>query len=142
MEPKDFKLLGKSDFEPPASPEEARLETFPNQHKNHFLIEFDCLDFTSLCPVTQQPDYAKILIKYIPNERCIETKSLKYYLQSFRDQKAFNEQIVNAIASDLVKACDPKWIRVRGEFVSRGGIALTTIVEYPDLGIANMIPKN
>lgn len=131
----DFKLLGKSSFKIPQSPEEAVLETFMNEFiGRNYQISFDCLDFTSLCPITGQPDYARIKIKYIPDKSCIETKSLKYYLQSFRNQKAFNEKVINTILQDLVTACKPKWMKVKGKFAARGGIQLTTIAEYPDLG--------
>ena len=129
----DFRLLGKSDFKPPQKPEDAVLEIFPNQYKERsYLIKFDCQDFTSHCPVTGQPDFAKISIQYVPNESCIETKSLKYYLHSFRNTAAFNEKVVNTILNDLVEACQPRWMQVKGEFAARGGIALTTIAEHPD----------
>ena len=133
MKPTNFKLLGKSTSEPPSSPDEAIIETFPNKFpEKSYLIQFDCMEFTSLCPITRQSDYAKIKIKYIPNEFCIETKSLKYYLQSYRSQRAFNEEIINRISRDLAAACKPRWMEVKGEFAPRGGIALTTTVEYPD----------
>jgi len=134
MSSKNFELLGSSVNEPPATPKEAKIETFENQHKaRNFMVEFDCDDFTSRCPITQQSDFAKIHIQYIPNENCIETKSLKYYLQSYREQKMFNEEIVNSILTDLSKACEPKWMKVSGKFAARGGISLTTIAEYPNL---------
>lgn len=134
MDKKDFDLLGKPGVFV-ANPEEAKLETFINEYAGRdFLIQFNSLDFTSLCPVTGQPDFAKIEIKYIPNQKCIETKSLKYYLHSFRNTQAFNEKVVNTIANDLIKACDPKWLKVKGEFAARGGIALTAVVEHPELG--------
>ena len=131
----DFKLLGKSNFNIPTKPDEAFLETFNNDYAEDrdYLITFNCVDFTSLCPVTGQPDYARIRIKYIPDKSCIETKSLKYYLQSFRNQKAFNEKVINTILLDLVKACQPKWMQVKGKFATRGGIQLTTVAEYPNL---------
>ncbi len=135
----DFNLLGKSGKEFPASPEEAQLEVFENEFgERDFLIQFECLDFTSLCPVTGQPDYAKIDIQYTPDELCIETKSLKFYLQSFRNTKAFNEKIVNTILNDLIEACQPKWMRVKGAFAARGGISLTTIAEHPALDKTNL----
>lgn len=131
----DFKLLGKSGFVPPTDPKDAVIETFENRYtERDYLIQFECLDFTSLCPVTGQPDFAKINIQYTPGERCIETKSLKYYLHSFRNFKSFNEQIVNTILMDLVEACAPKWLSVEGKFAARGGIILSTKAEYPNLG--------
>lgn len=133
MDKKDFDLLGKpGQFV--ATPEDAKLESFDNEYRGRdFLIQFNSFDFTSLCPVTGQPDFAKIEIKYIPDAQCIETKSLKYYLHSFRNTQAFNEKIVNTIANDLIEACNPKWLKVKGEFAARGGIALTAVVEHPTL---------
>lgn len=130
---KDFDLLGKAVNELPHSPAEAELDTFSNRspHRN-YLVEFLCTDFTSRCPVTSQSDFAEIHIEYVPNEQCIETKSLKFYLQSFREQKMFNEDVVNRILDDLSAACQPKYMRVRGRFAARGGISLTTTAEYPD----------
>src|ERR1043166_6750530 len=125
-------LLGKpSQF--PASPDEAKMETFPNRSPGRsYWIRFDCADFTSLCPVTSQPDFAKIAIEYIPDRICIESKSLKYYLASFRNERAFNEEVVNRILDDFVKTCAPRKAIVRGEFAARGGIALTVTATYPD----------
>jgi 7-cyano-7-deazaguanine reductase len=92
-------------------------------------VKFDCSDFTSLCPVTGQPDFAKIHIEYMPAERCVETKSLKFYLSSFRNQKDFNENITNRIFDDFIVACSPKRLVVEAQFHARGGISLTTRVE-------------
>lgn len=134
MAAKDFNLLGKTALNLPQSPEEAQIDTFPNQYQGrNYLISFDCLDFTSQCPVTGQSDFAKIKIEYIPNELCIETKSLKYFMQSFRNQKSFNEQIINTILLNLSKACSPKWMKVHGDFAARGGIQLSCTAVYPDL---------
>jgi 7-cyano-7-deazaguanine reductase len=139
MDEINFKLLGKSGFKPPVNPEDAVIETFPNGFKERsYLIQFECSDFTSLCPVTGQPDFAEITIKYSPAELCVETKSLKYYLHSFRDYKSFNEKVVNTILNDLVKACNPKWMQVRGAFAARGGIKLTTVAEHPDLDLSKV----
>ena len=130
----EFKLLGKSNFTPPTSPEEAVLEVWPNhQTERNYLIEFNSEDFTSLCPITGQPDFAQIHISYIPDQLCIETKSLKYYLHSFRNYEGFNEKVITTIMEDLVKACQPKKLRVVGKFAARGGIRLTTTAQYPDL---------
>ncbi|MFK7948007.1 MAG: preQ(1) synthase [Saprospiraceae bacterium] len=134
MENKNFKLLGNSGGEMPLSPSQSQLETFDNNYvSRNYIIQFDCLDFTSLCPVTGQPDFAEIEIKYTPNIKCVETKSLKYYLHSYRNTKAFNEQVINRILDDLIAVCEPKWMKVKGKFAARGGIALTTIAEYPNL---------
>ncbi len=130
----EFELLGKSQNELPTSPDDAKLDTFENRNqKRNYIIQFHCDDFTSQCPVTQQSDFAEIEIEYIPGKLCIESKSLKYYLQSYRNQKMFNEDIVNNILDDLSKACQPKWMQVMGSFAPRGGISLTTVAEYPDM---------
>lgn len=132
----EFDLLGKSVNEPPLSPDQATIDTFVNKNQQrNYKINFHCGDFTSQCPITKQSDFAEIEIEYIPGESCIESKSLKYYLQSFRNEKMFNEDIVNRILNDLSKACKPKWMQVIGSFAPRGGISLTTVAEYPDLEI-------
>ena len=132
----EFNLLGKNVHNPPEDPKDAQIDTFSNEFKErHFMIQFDCHDFTSLCPITGQPDFAEIRIKYIPAELCIETKSLKYYLHSYRNFKGFNEKIINTVLNDLSDAVKPKWMRVEGKFAARGGIVLTTVAEYPDLDV-------
>jgi len=124
-------LLGSSEAALPASPEEARLESFPNRYPaRNFSVCIDCPDFTALCPVTGQPDFAEVLITYVPDRRCIETKSLKLYLASFRSQRLFNEEVVNRVLDDLVAACAPRNMRVEGRFAARGGISLTVVAEH------------
>ncbi len=119
-------LLGNAAGEIPAEPSPRILETFENVYaKRDYVIRFTSLDFTSLCPVTGQPDFAKITITYIPDRRCIETKSLKFYLSSFRNSRRFNEEVVNRILEDLVNACAPRQMTVLGEFAPRGGISVT-----------------
>jgi 7-cyano-7-deazaguanine reductase len=86
-------LLGKSEARLPASPEQAKLETFPNPAKRNYRIRFETADFTSLCPVTGQMDFAQITIEYVPAKLCVESKSLKFYLASFRNERAFNEAV-------------------------------------------------
>jgi 7-cyano-7-deazaguanine reductase len=126
-------LLGNSQTSWPSSPTEATLETFPNRApQNHYWVHLDFPEFSSLCPVTGQPDTARIQIRYIPSETCIETKSLKFYLTSFRNFQAFNEEIVNRILQDVLAACQPKEMIVRGDFSPRGGISLTAQASYPD----------
>ncbi len=126
-------LLGKPGARLPASPDEARLETFANQRPGRrYWITLDCPEFSSLCPVTGQPDSARLEIRYIPGALCVETKSLKFYLASFRNQPAFNEEIVNRILDDLVAALAPVEMTVRGAFAPRGGIQLTTEASHPD----------
>ena len=126
-------LLGRSEHRLPACPDEARLEVFPNRTPGrHYTIHLSAPDFASLCPVTGQPDSAHIEILYIPDQSCIETKSLKFYLASYRNHAAFNESIVNRILDDLVSACDPLQAIVRGRFAARGGIQLTCEARHPD----------
>jgi 7-cyano-7-deazaguanine reductase len=128
-----FTLLGRSDAKLPASPSHARLETFPNPAPNrNYLIHFDTDDFTSVCPVTGQPDFARIDIDYVPDRLCVESKSLKFYLASYRNEHAFNEAVTNRILDDFVKACAPREAMVAAQFSARGGIALTVRAEYPD----------
>ena len=119
-------LLSRSHTEYPDTPDKAKLETFVNAYPGRdYEILFDCPEFTSLCPVTGQPDFGHIRVRYIADKRCIESKSLKLYLYSFRNHHTFHEEAVNRILSDLVKACKPRWMEVNGEFRPRGGIALT-----------------
>ena len=93
---KEFDLLGKSVDATPTDPSESPLDTFPNQFQTRdYLIQFEAGDFTSLCPITGQPDFAKIKIQYTPDQLCVETKSLKYYLQSYRNFQGFNEKAVS-----------------------------------------------
>ena len=119
-------LLSRSHTEYPDTPDKAKLETFVNAYpQRDYEILFDCPEFTSLCPVTGQPDFGHIRIRYVADKLCIESKSLKLYLYSFRNHHTFHEEAVNRILSDLVKACKPRWMEVCGEFRPRGGIALT-----------------
>jgi 7-cyano-7-deazaguanine reductase len=133
VKPSDLTLLGHSENRLPASPEEATLETFPNcRPGREFVITLDCPEFSSLCPVTGQPDTAHIVIRYVPGERCVETKSLKFYMASFRNLPAFNEEVVNRILDDLVAAMSPVDIVVTGRFGARGGIQLTCEARHPE----------
>ena len=139
--PSELSLLGRSEHRLPASPDEAVLETFPNRTPNrNYTIHLTAGDFSSLCPVTGQPDAAHLEIIYIPDERCVETKSLKFYLASYRNHASFNEAIVNRVLDDLVKACAPKQAVVRGRFASRGGIQLTCEARFPDLDETLRLP--
>jgi 7-cyano-7-deazaguanine reductase len=125
-------LLGNPAARLPERPEEARLEVFPNPRSGRsYRIRIDCPDFTSLCPVTGQPDFAELTLEYIPRTRCVETKSLKLYLASYRNVGAFNEDVINRIMDDLVEACQPHWMRLEGRFTPRGGLGLTVIAEFP-----------
>lgn len=125
-------LLGRSEARLPSSPEEARLETFPSPSKRPYRIRFETSDFTSLCPVTGQMDFAQIVIDYVPDKLCVESKSLKFYLASFRNECAFNEAVTNRILDDFVAAVSPREAVVIAEFSPRGGMGLTVRAEYPD----------
>ena len=125
-------LLGRSETKLPSSPSEAKLETFPNPAKRAYRIRFETADFTSLCPVTGQMDFAQITLEYVPAKVCVESKSLKFYLASYRNERAFNEAVTNRILDDFVRACSPREASVTAEFSARGGIALTLRAEYPD----------
>ena len=107
------------------------LETFQNRHpENDYWVQFNCPEFTSLCPITGQPDFAEIKILYIPDERMVESKSLKLYLFSFRNHGDFHEDCVNTIMKDLVKLMQPKYIEVVGLFTPRGGISIYPYANY------------
>jgi len=124
-------LLRRSRTVPPASPDQAVLEVFANRHASRdYEIVFDCPEFTSLCPVTGQPDFGRIVIRYVPGASCIESKSLKIFLFAFRNHPAFHEEVVNRILDEVVKACRPRRAEVVGEFRPRGGIALTVKAEH------------
>ena len=107
------------------------LETFENKHQeNDYWVQFNCPEFTSLCPITGQPDFAEIKIMYIPSKRMVESKSLKLYRFSFRNNGDFHEDCVNIIMKDLVKLMDPKYIEVIGLFTPRGGISIYHYANY------------
>lgn len=111
------------------------LETFKNKHSNRdYFVKFNCPEFTSLCPITGQPDFATIYISYIPDIKMVESKSLKLYLFSFRNHGGFHEDCVNTILNDLVELMEPKYIEVWGKFIPRGGISIDPYVNY---GIPN-----
>jgi len=99
------------------------LQTFTNpKPERPYEVSFDCPEFTCLCPMTGQPDFATVRIRYVPAQRCVELKSLKLYLWSFRNEGHFHEAVTNRICDDLVKLLDPRWIEVVGDFQVRGGI--------------------
>ena len=107
------------------------LETFENRHPdNDYWVRFNCPEFTSLCPITGQPDFAEIRISYIPDRRMVESKSLKLYLFSFRSHGDFHEDCVNTIMKDLIALMDPKYIEVTGLFTPRGGISIWPYANY------------
>ena len=116
-------------------PDDAPLESFPNRYPNRdYVIEFHCPEFTSLCPVTGQPDFAVIDITYVPDLKCLESKSLKLYLFSFRNTGMFHEEITNRILEDLVAAIHPRWAKVRGIMNARGGISIDVTAEHCESG--------
>ncbi len=126
-------LLGNTSTHYPDKYAPEVLETFPNKHPdNEYLVTFHCPEFTSLCPKTGQPDFAKIIISYIPRERMVESKSLKLYLFSFRNHGDFHEDCVNIIMKDLVALMDPRYLEVKGIFTPRGGIAIHPFANYAD----------
>lgn len=123
--------LGKSTKYDYDEPSVDILETFKNTAQGRFYtIVLDCPEFTSKCPVTNQPDFANIKIQYIPNELCVETKSLKLYLGAYRNYGCFMESTTNRILDDIRTVCDPFYIRVIGKFMTRGGIALDVDTAY------------
>lgn len=130
---KDITLLGASHTTYPTDYAPEVLETFENKHpENEYLVTFNCPEFTSLCPKTGQPDFAKIIINYIPRMKMVESKSLKLYLFSFRNHGDFHEDCVNIIMKDLVKLMDPKYLEVIGLFTPRGGISIYPFANYAD----------
>ena len=119
------KTVYKSDYAPEV------LETFVNKHPdNDYFVKFNCPEFTSLCPITGQPDFATVYISYVPGERMVESKSLKLYLYSFRNHGDFHEDVVNVIMKDLIRLLEPKYIEVWGKFLPRGGISIDPYCNY------------
>ncbi len=108
-----------------------QLETFPNHHpERDYTVTMETEEFTTLCPLTGQPDFAKISIRYIPDRKILESKSLKLYLWSFRDQGSFHEHLTNVILDDVVAALEPRFCKVTAYFAVRGGISITVEAEY------------
>lgn len=125
-------LLGAGRTRYPKSLAEARLECFENRYpRRRYTIEFDCPEFTAICPITGQPDFGHIRIRYMPRRLCVESKSLKLYLFAFRQEGIFHEEAVNRILDDLVAACAPREAEVVGEFRPRGGISLKVTARHP-----------
>ncbi len=135
-------LLGNTGTRYPEQYAPEVLETFINKHQdNEYLVTFTCPEFTSLCPKTGQPDFARIIISYIPRERMVESKSLKLYLFSFRNHGDFHEDCVNIIMKDLVKLMDPRYIEVKGIFTPRGGIAIHPFANYGDADHQDLVKQ-
>ncbi len=126
-------LLGNKRVEYPTRYCPEILEAFDNKHpENEYLVTFMCPEFTSLCPMTGQPDFAKIIINYIPRVKMVESKSLKLYLFGFRNHGDFHEDCVNIIMKDLVRLMDPRYLEVIGLFTPRGGISIYPFANYAD----------
>ena len=126
----ELKSLGKqTDYTFDYTPE--ILEAIPNKNpaRNYF-VKLDCEEFTCVCPITHQPDFATLKIRYIPDEKLVESKSLKLYLTSFRNVGIFHEEVINRIADDLIKLLNPRYLEIEGLFRVRGGIAIEPFVNY------------
>ncbi|MDE6072289.1 MAG: preQ(1) synthase [Muribaculaceae bacterium] len=135
-------LLGNQGVKYPTDYNPDILETFENKHpENEYVVNFDCPEFTTLCPKTGQPDFGHIYIAYIPRERMVESKSLKLYLFSFRNHGDFHEDCVNIIMKDLWKLMDPKYIEVRGIFMPRGGISIYPFANMGDSDHQDIVNK-
>jgi 7-cyano-7-deazaguanine reductase len=124
-------LLGGGSLPRIFSPDEAILESFESPSPRDYEVSFFTKEFTSLCPVTGQPDFAEITIRYTPNRRCIESKSLKHYLGAYRNQAVFAEAITNRILNDIIAAIAPRRATVIGDFSPRGGIGIRVEAVYP-----------
>jgi 7-cyano-7-deazaguanine reductase len=130
----------------PGSPDEAQLDTVPNPHPGQtYVVRFTCPEFTSLCPITGQPDFAHFVIDYVPDAAILESKSLKLYLGSFRNHAAFHEDCTVGIARRLIAAVQPRWLRIAGYWYPRGGIPIDVFYQsgeppaglyVPDPGVA------
>ena len=108
-----------------------KLEAFPNRSpERYYLVTLETNEFTCLCPMTGQPDFANIRVQYVPDERVVESKSFKLYIWSYRNEGAFHEHVINRILEDLVKTLDPHWCKVTGVFNIRGGIGITVEAEH------------
>lgn len=108
-----------------------QLETFASPRPGRpFVVTFETEEFTCLCPMTGQPDFAKLRIAYQPDQLCVESKSLKLYLWSYRNEGAFHEAVTNRILDDLVAALQPQWMRIEGDFLIRGGIRTLVVAEH------------
>jgi len=129
-ETNNLTLLGQGGTQP-----SRHLETFPNRHPGRrYVVKLQTDEFTAVCPITGQPDFATITIEYIPNERVVESKSLKLYFWSFRNEGIFHEHVTNVILDDLVAALDPHWCKVVGDFSVRGGISIVVTAEHTRVG--------
>ncbi len=124
--------LGSGSLEHPSlGPHAGLLEAFPNRHPERpYVVCLAFPEFTSLCPVTGQPDFGTVVVEYIPDARCVESKSFKLYMFAFRDHQSFMETITNTVLNDLVSVLDPLWCRVKGLFAPRGGTRIHVFAEH------------
>lgn len=130
-EMEDVTLLGNKNVKYSMDYAPEMLQTFINKHQdNDYFVKFNCPEFTSLCPITGQPDFATVYISYVPDVKMVESKSLKLYLFSFRNHGDFHEDCMNIIMKDLIKLMDPKYIEVWGKFLPRGGISIDPYCNY------------
>ena len=130
-EMEDVTLLGNKNVKYSMDYAPEMLQTFINKHQdNDYFVKFNCPEFTSLCPITGQPDFATVYISYVPDVKMVESKSLKLYLFSFRNHGDFHEDVINIIMKDLVKLLKPKYIEVWGKFTPRGGISIDPYCNY------------
>jgi 7-cyano-7-deazaguanine reductase len=136
----DLSQLGNK-TELPTSPESAVLETVPNpQAGSDYMVRFTCPEFTSLCPITGQPDFAHLMIDYVPDRALIESKSLKLYLGSFRNHGGFHEDCTVSIGQKIIAAAKPKWLRIGGYWYPRGGIPIDVFYQTGDAPEGVWIP--
>ena len=141
MSEKEQGVLGRAAPIPP-SPGEARLVTVPNPHPDTaYVARFTCPEFTSLCPVTGQPDFAHLVIDYIPDARIVESKSLKLFLASFRNHGAFHEDCTVTIGKRIVEAARPRWLRIGGYWYPRGGIPIDVFWQWGEAPEGVWIPE-
>ena len=134
-EKENLTLLGSNHTEYKTDYDPSLLETFSNKHPdNDYFVKFNCPEFTSLCPITGQPDFATIYISYVPDKLMVESKSLKLYLFSYRNHGDFHEDCVNKIMKDLIALLNPKYIEVTGKFLPRGGLSIDPYCNYGKSG--------
>ncbi|MFB9859523.1 preQ(1) synthase [Salinicoccus siamensis] len=132
---KDLSLLGNQEVKYDFDYNPKLLETFDNKYPDRdYFVKFNCPEFTTLCPITNQPDFATVYISYIPDVKMVESKSLKLYLFSYRNHGGFHESSMNLIMDDLIELMDPKYIEVWGKFTPRGGISIDPYCNYGRAG--------
>ena len=130
-EKENLTKLGSGHTVYPADYDPSQLKAIENRHtESDYFVKFNCPEFTSLCPITGQPDFAEITISYVPDRKIVESKSLKLYLFSFRNHGDFHEDVVNVIRNDLIACLDPKYIEVLGRFLPRGGLSIDPYCNY------------